>query len=109
MPQEVVTVEEMQATVLRYLNSAVAADPAAIHSLIMCRVPCNQQLVDHDHAIVDGADGGLYYVGLLGVINGLLTSLGMSPVAMRARPSTEQGHGIGVLEGFVPYVPPKSV
>jgi len=58
--------------VLRVLNGAVMADADAMRALIFNRVECNRQLADHPTIQVDGyTKPGKYFVGLLGVINGL--------------------------------------
>ena len=59
---------------LRILNEAYAADPAAMHALIVNRVPCNQPLADHPTVQVETnavASGESFAVGMLGVINGI--------------------------------------
>lgn len=69
-------------TVLRVLNEAFAADPAALHALICHRVPCNGQgLLNHPSIPVDTVpvpfkDGvEIYSVSMLGVLNGVLEGL----------------------------------
>lgn len=51
------------------LNSAFKADPAAITSLFINRVPCNNALAEHPTIIVGDMHG--YVVGLTGLLNGL--------------------------------------
>ena len=63
-------------TAVRILNEAFVADPAAIHSLLCNRVPCNQTLADHPSVVVDVAEhvGSQAFatVGLVGLLNGVL-------------------------------------
>ena len=55
--------------VVNVLNSAFKADPAAITSLFINRVPCNIALAEHPTIIVGDMHG--YVVGLTGLLNGL--------------------------------------
>ncbi len=59
------------------LQSAFAADPAAIHALVCNRVPCNGALEAHPHVIVDASPviQSTATVGALGLINGMLLAL----------------------------------
>jgi hypothetical protein len=50
------------------LNEALALDPVAISALVSNRVPCNENLANHDSI---QASGHPFSVGLLGIINGL--------------------------------------
>ena len=65
--------------VLQALNSAIAADKAAISDIIDYRTACTETLADHPHVVVLPADG-VYAVGALGLINATLTSLGLPRV-----------------------------
>ena len=70
---------------VRALNRAFRADPAAIHALLCNRVPCNVALAD-DPAVVVEANPVLdcgWTVSALGLINGVLTELGLPVVASR--------------------------
>lgn len=53
------------------LNSMLEADRPAMAALLANRVPCNEKLADHPTCQVMMQHGG-FYVGLLGVLNGLL-------------------------------------
>ena len=71
-------------TVVDYLNSIYKADPAAVHALVCNRVPCNRNITEHPHAVVESIKvlpGDTDAIGILGVINGLLTSNGLPRVA----------------------------
>jgi hypothetical protein len=86
------------------LNEAFKRDPAAMHALLCNRVPCNDQLVDDPHIIVEKnpvTDG--YTVGAMGLINGILTSLGLSVVAAKFSDDDDPK-----LLGFVTYDPPEA-
>lgn len=75
-----------------YLNELFAADPNAIHALMVNRVPCNTALTDHEFCIVDNAPvlGKEYFaVGTLGLINGMLAANGQSEVAMAFSDTTD--------------------
>jgi hypothetical protein len=68
------------------LTSAWEADPAAMHCLIINRVPCNQALEDHPFVGVDLLPAGpptTRVVGMLGVINGMLRALGLPPICVQ--------------------------
>lgn len=87
------------------LNSAFAADPNAIHALIVNRVPCNQALVDHPQIYVDMltvVDSSMAQATLLGVLNGVLVANGLPRVATKwTTESDEQGRR--KLLGFCDY------
>ena len=59
-----------------YLNSLLEADREAVSNLVENRVQCNNDLANHPTCEVKqgcyGINGSEYYVGMLGVINGLL-------------------------------------
>lgn len=89
------------------LNSAFAADPNAIHALICSRIPCNKELADHPHIVVDTAvvlEGCYWQATMLGVINGVLTANGLPRVAVMLSEKTDQ-EGRSKLMGFVDYPP----
>jgi len=71
-------------TVIDYLNSVHAADPAAVHSLLCNYVPTTLAMEEHPHAVIItlGATG-TRAIGMLGVLNGLLTSLELPRVAAK--------------------------
>jgi len=64
--KESITLDEA----IELLSEAGRLDPIAMAALIDNRVGCNEFLVDHP-TIQVVEDDGKYYVGLLGVINGL--------------------------------------
>lgn len=75
----------MQAAAIRTLNEALAADPAAVTSLVTNRVPCNATLCEHptiQAASVTTANGQVGFVGMLGIINGILGAAGAGLVAV---------------------------
>lgn len=59
------------------LNQAAASDPVATGNLIAQRVKCNTKLADHPTIQVSPEQT----VGLLGIINGIIGSCGMKPIA----------------------------
>lgn len=78
------------------LNSALESDPDAIRSLFGNMVRCNQQLADHPNIPVASNDAA-NQVGTLGIVNGVLQSLGFP---MLARMTDE----FGEIIGFCPFV-----
>lgn len=95
---------EDQDKVLEYLNSIFLADPQAVHALMANRVPCtNNALYDHPHIVV-GRNNVIpgYNIGALGMLNGLLTTLGLERVAMKFDDS-DIPNGFGKFVGFVKY------
>lgn len=82
-------------SVLSVLNSAVAADKVAIADILDYRVSCTESLADHPHIVVLPGHGS-YAVGALGLINGVLTSLGLPRVMAVYNES-------GELKEFVEY------
>lgn len=73
--------------VVALLNELVALDPDAMHALVESRVPCNDALADHPtvqvSSRVDG-DGSGYEFGILGALNGLFGTDGISYGAISA-------------------------
>ncbi len=107
--EPVLPVDQRQAAfeaVVRVLNEAFAADPYAMHSLVVNQVPCNQTLADHP--TVQVSDTPLPYkarvVGMLGVVNGVVTALTGEIVATEwtePDPTTKKSKMIG----FCRYTP----
>lgn len=65
-------------TALKVMNEAFAADPAAVHALIVNRVPCNDALADHPNIPVEGnivTSQEHTVIGALGLINGVLDAM----------------------------------
>jgi hypothetical protein len=60
--------------VIDYLNELLALDGQAIAALVANRVPCNELLADHRSVQVQ-VKHGVFYVGLLGVINGMFGTI----------------------------------
>jgi hypothetical protein len=92
---------------VRILNEAYEADPAALHTLICYRVPCNQALADHPTVQVASepfAKTEYFSVGLLGVINGICEPLTGKRVAVKFSepdPTTKRSK----ILGFTEYLP----
>lgn len=92
------------------LNSAFAADPAAMAALISNRVPCNQALADHPYVVVDQhrtivTEGGM--VGMLGILNGVLSAHGL-PIVVAKWEAKEEDEW-SKLVGFCGYRPAEHV
>lgn len=64
--REIITIDDAIAV----LNEMLDADVAATAALLANRVPCNSTLSDHPGIQVQSQHGA-YFVGLMGVINGL--------------------------------------
>ncbi len=70
---------DMSTATVDCLNAAFKADPNAIHSLLVNRVPCNKALADDPFVIVDKSpvlDRECLQVGALGLLNGVLAANG---------------------------------
>lgn len=68
------------------LQRAFDADPNAMHALTVNRVPCNHRLADDPDVIVDNPPVlrlGNFSVGMLGVLNGILSAVDQPKVAYR--------------------------
>lgn len=89
--------------VAEMLNSAFQSDSNAVHSLICNRVPCNLALADHPEIVVEDAPvlgvDGLFSVGTLGVVNGIVGMLTGLRVAIKWSDPRE-GDGRRTLLGF---------
>ena len=60
------------ARTLEILNDALIRDADAITALVTARVPCNDRLARHP-SIRIGEYDGVFRVGVLGLLNGILT------------------------------------
>lgn len=75
----------MASKTVECLNKAFRRDPAVIYALICNRIPCSQELAEDPFILVDTIpvlDEKTPVVGLMGVLNGVLTANGMPNVAM---------------------------
>jgi len=66
-------------TILDMLNDAFKADPGAIHTLLINRVPCNEKLADDPHFFavkLNVADQSVYFTNGLELINTIMNLLG---------------------------------
>ena len=92
---------------LRVLNKAYTADPAAIHSIVNLRVPCNQILADHPTIQVGVNQFGSnesFDVGLVGILNGIIEAATGQRIAVAI-----SNDGEGTVSGFIAYNQPASV
>lgn len=87
MIRQEVTIDEL----IAYLNELWSIDPAAMAALVESRVPCNEELAQHETCQVSGAVGDAR-VGLLGVINGIfgVDDAGRGPVAANYSDSSNE-------------------
>lgn len=93
---------------LECLQSAFTADPSAIHTMIVNRVPCNRALADHPYIVVDETpvlERGHFTVGLVGVVAGLMTAMGLTPIAYKFDEDNKDGEGRPRFVGFTIYNP----
>jgi len=91
------------------LNAAFAADPNAIHALLVNRVPCRAALADDPYVQVNDSpvlDPGSFQVGALGLINGILAANGLPLVASKWGDTVDE-QGRHKLLGFCLYEPPQ--
>lgn len=65
-----ITVDET----IQYLNELLSLDRPAITALVVNRVPCNEALSEHKSAQIMEQHGG-FYIGLLGILNGLFDTI----------------------------------
>ena len=78
--------ETMSFNLICGLNAAFASDPRAIHALLLNRVPCNTALANHPFievektTVLHGDEN--YSVSMVGMINGLLSSMNLPPVGV---------------------------
>lgn len=103
--------EKISEAMVDCLQSAFAADPNAMHSLVCNSVPCNQALADHPHVVVNDVPvltAMMYRVSMVGVICGILDAAGLPKIAHKwSGPIFEDG-GSEFL-GFCRYQPPDEV
>ena len=90
------------------LNEAFYVDPGAIHALICNRVPCNETFAADPFIAVDAppvlAGDGHFCVGMLGVIVGVLSAMGLPRIAVKWSDETDDD-GRKKLQGFCLYEP----
>ena len=90
--------------IIKVLNSAYEADPAAVHALICNRVPCNLALARHPTVQVEQnkvSSKDSYAVGLLGMLNGIVEPITGGRVAI-AFSAPDQNKARRII-GFVEY------
>mgnify|MGYP003455689220 CR=1 FL=1 len=95
--------EFAQSIVLGLLNEAHGMDPTAIESIMDNRVNVSWAVANHPHIVVGGTEQNPH-LGSLGLINGILSALGIPLVAIEY----DQDHLDEILR-FVPYVKPKPI
>jgi len=106
-PENVVTTQPSLSKAAECLNTAFAADPNAIHALLVNRVPCNQSLAEHPHVVVDNPpviDGQHFSVGALGLVNGVLTANGLPRIGAKFEPMPSDQEGRFKIVGFADFI-----
>ena len=81
------------------LNQAFSRDPEAISNLLAQRVTCNEGLADDPHVQV-AESKGQFTLSAIGLINGVMVSIGAQKIAARFDDKTEK------LIGFCLYEEP---
>jgi hypothetical protein len=90
------------------LNDAYKIDPAAISSLFQVRRVCNKTLGDHPHVEVFGATAeGPFMVTLIGLINGVLRSVGSEQGVIMILDDNKQQNVLGFqVANYADLTPP---
>ena len=73
------------------LNDALDRDREAITTMVKARTKCNEELAGHPTIVVEDADDGSITVGFVGVLNGVLASIGEKKIASRWSDVFEDG------------------
>ena len=63
------------------LNEAFNDDPIAITTLLKTEIPCNEDLSKHPTIMCGYTKDGRYYITAIGLLNGVLGSLGLPLIA----------------------------
>lgn len=98
---------KMSREVVRVLNQAFRKDMNAIHTLIVNGVACNEQLADDEYVVVKKVgplEGDFYQVTPIGLMNGVLSALGLPLVAVKF--SEPDSNGSSKILGFTEYTQP---
>lgn len=107
---EMFTTAQIESTrkAVKCLNDSFNADPGAIHALICNRVPCNETFAADPFISVDAppvlVGDGHYCVGMLGVLVGVLSAMGLPRIAVKWSSELDDD-GRKKLEGFCLYEP----
>lgn len=56
---------------IKFLNELLSIDPVTINALFSSRVSCNRKLSEHPTVQVGLAGKDHFYVGMIGIVNGL--------------------------------------
>jgi len=75
---------------VKILNEALERDPEAIVHLMNLRVPCNERLAGHATIQATGTTEG-YRLGILGLLNGILTGGTTSTIGAQGTVETDSG------------------
>ncbi len=98
---------KMSREVIRVLNQAFQKDKNAVHTLITNSVACNEQLADDEYVVVrkvEPLEGDFYQATTIGLMNGVLSALGLPLVAVKF--SEPDNNGFSKVLGFTEYTPP---
>ena len=68
--------EELADFIIERLNEFAETDPDAVRALVNARVPCNEALARHPTVQVSYRGDGKPLVGLLGILNGIVGTVG---------------------------------
>lgn len=75
-----ITKEQLADMLIERLNEISRTDPVAMTKLVSARVPCNEEMASHSSVQVDCSTEHPT-VGLLGILNGLVGTIGSGPKA----------------------------
>jgi len=76
------TKQQIFDAVIAYFESVRQRDPAAVSALLNVRIPCNRELANHPTCEIGVSKAFVgYRLGVLGLINGLMRTMGLPEVA----------------------------
>ena len=88
--------------VLKCLNTATQADKGAMYALLCNIAPCKGDgLLNHPHVVVQrGCSYGSNAVSMVGVINGILTSMGLPRVCYTMKSKMVRKDGGAIVSSY---------
>ena len=75
---------------VKILNEALERDPEAVVQLMNLRVPCNERLAGHSAIQANRATDG-YRLGILGLLNGILSGGTTGAIGAQGTVETDSG------------------
>ena len=91
---------ELAKKIVDYLNELLKIDRPVIAAFITNRIPCSKKLANHPTVQAAAQHGG-FYVGFLGLLNGLcgIHENGVGPICFMFKP--EDGNNMMMLDRFL--------